>query len=92
MRLQDDKSDVVGNKKGRGKIAPTFLVIAVYLCQYIRGQKRKATAAIASREFIPALISNANVDLAIHCVRKESAADGVRPTPEATVPANWAVE
>jgi hypothetical protein len=28
----------VGNKKGRGKIAPTFLVIAVHLCQYIRGQ------------------------------------------------------
>ena len=31
-----------------------------YQCQYIRGQKQKATAAIASDRHVPALISNAD--------------------------------
>jgi hypothetical protein len=28
-----------GNKKGRGEIAPAFLIIVYHQCQYIRGQK-----------------------------------------------------
>lgn len=34
--------DAVNSKKGRGNIAPTFLISLPTQCQYIRGQKSKA--------------------------------------------------
>lgn len=36
------------NKKGRGEFAPTFSCRSSHQCQYIRGQKQKATSAIAN--------------------------------------------
>ncbi|ANG95651.1 hypothetical protein A8A54_03565 [Brucella pseudogrignonensis] len=50
---------ILRNKKGRGKNAPTFLIINVYQCQYIRGQKLELMKAIASDRRVPALISKA---------------------------------
>jgi hypothetical protein len=38
------------NKKGRGKNAPTFLIINVYQCQYIRGQKRQLMKAMRATD------------------------------------------
>jgi len=43
----------------------------VYQCQYIRGQKHEAMAAIASGRDFPALISNANNNIDFHCVENK---------------------
>ncbi|MGK6314153.1 hypothetical protein [Neorhizobium sp. DT-125] len=49
-----------GNKKGRSEIAPTFLIIAYPPVPVHPWSKVRKRWAIASGEFIPALISNAN--------------------------------